>query len=96
MAGIPKEAVKEAWEKSGLSFEDFFSSPYQTIEFKRHVSDIVHNTSAVINGEKMTCKCGVRIKEETIKGSIRMVKNQLAFETWKEKVDDDLAYYGDD
>ena len=96
MAGIPKEAVREAWEKSGLSFEEFFGSPYQIIEFDRKMSEVVHNTHARINGEIMECRCGVRIHTEHVKGTIRMVKNRLAFETWYDKVNDDLAYYGDD
>lgn len=92
MAGIPDEAVKEAWKESGLSFEEFFCSPYQKIKFTRKTSKVVHNTKAIINGEEMVCKCGVRIKEDPIEGTIRMIKNKLAFEAWQDKVNDDLEY----
>lgn len=95
MAGIPNEAIVKAWKDSGLSFVEFFNSPYQVIEFTRKTSEIVHNTSRIVNGMKMTCKCGVRIKEEPVKGTIRGIKNRLAFETWQDNVNDDLSYNGD-
>lgn len=94
-AGISDKAIKQAWKDSKLSFEEFFCSQYQTIKYKITTSTIVHNKKKVINGEKMTCKCGVRIKEETIKGTIRGIKNRLAFKTWQDNTDDDLDYNGD-
>lgn len=92
MSGIPNEAVVNAWKKSGLSFAEFFCDQYQHIEFDRKVAHIVHNTSKVINGELMTCKCGVRIETQHISGSIRMVKNKLAFERLQEEISDDRDY----
>ena len=92
MSGIPKEAVFDAWKKSGLSFAEFFCDQYQTVEFVRKKAVVVHNTQKVINGELMTCKCGVRIVDEPIKGSLRMVKNRLAIERVKEEIEDPRDY----
>lgn len=92
MSGIPKEAVFDAWKKSGETFKEFFTDQYQIIEFDRNVSAIVHNTEKIINGERMTCKCGVRIITQHIKGSIRMVKNMLAAEANNIEISDARDY----
>lgn len=99
LSGIPKQFFFESYQKyikeNGLTEDQFtpidFFEPDSEITYTRKFSRLVHNTEAVINGETMKCKQGVRIEEETITGKMRDVTNILVAERLIKDIEDNVC-----
>lgn len=88
LGGIPKENFWESFRNSGVEDPFDYFSPESEITYRKLVSEQCKGTKAVINGEKMYCKTGVKLKEKVITSTIRDVKNIVVYTTFMSEHDD--------
>ena len=81
LGGIPEQDFWDSFDKvyNERTIENVFKffEPDTQITYHKKYAIIVNDTSAVINGQKMYCKSGVRIDDTEITGDIRTLRKCL-------------------